>query len=119
MTFLHYLIQVNLYLVLFYGFYRLLLSNETFYNLNRTYLVGSAVLSFGIPFWYSDYIQSFFITQQVNEVFYTVLSPAVFGAKASAENPFTWYDLLKNFYGFCTTFLSIKLIFNFLQLKRI
>lgn len=119
MTFLHYLVQVNLYLVLFYGFYRLLLSNETFYNLNRTYLVGSAVLSFGIPFWYSDYIQSFFITQQVNEVFYTVLSPAVFGAKASAENPFTWYDLLKAFYGFCTIFLSIKLIFNFLQLKRI
>lgn len=119
MTFLHYLIQVNLYLVLFYGFYRLLLSNETFYNLNRTYLVGSAVLSFGIPFWYSDYIQSFFITQQVNEVFYTVLSPAVFGAKASAENPFTWFDLLKAFYGFCTAFLTIKLIFNFLQLKRI
>lgn len=119
MTFLHYLVQVNLYLVLFYGFYRLLLSNETFYNLNRIYLVGSAVLSFGIPFWYSDYIQSFFITQQVNEVFYTVLSPAVFGAKASAENPFTWFDLLKVFYGFCTIFLSIKLIFNFLQLKRI
>lgn len=119
MTFLHYLIQVNLYLVLFYGFYRLLLSNETFYNLNRIYLVGSAVLSFGIPFWYSDYIQSFFITQQVNAVFYTVLSPAVLGAKASAENPFTWFDLLKVFYGFCTIFLSIKLIFNFLQLKRI
>ncbi|GAB2648076.1 hypothetical protein GCM10027035_47170 [Emticicia sediminis] len=119
MTFLHYLIQVNLYLVLFYGFYRFLLANETFYNLNRIYLVGSAVLSFGIPFWYSDYIQSFFITQQVNEVFYTVLSPAVFGAKASAENPFTWYDLLKVFYIVCTFFLSIKLIFNFLQLKKI
>ncbi len=119
MTFLQYLIQVNLYLVLFYGFYRLLLANETFYTLNRIYLVGSAVLSFGIPFWYSDYVQSFFITQQVNAVFYTVLSPAVFGVKASAENPFTWYDLLKLFYGVCTLFLSIKLIFNFLQLKRI
>lgn len=119
MTFLQYLIQVNLYLVLFYGFYRLLLANETFYTLNRIYLVGSAVLSFGIPFWYSDYVQSFFITQQVNAVFYTVLSPAVFGVKASAENPFTWYDLLKVFYGVCTLFLSIKLIFNFLQLKRI
>ena len=119
MTFLQYLIQVNLYLVLFYGFYRLLLVNETFYTLNRIYLVGSAVLSFGIPFWYSDYVQTFFITQQVNTVFYTVLGPAVFGAKASSENPFTWYDLLKVFYGVCTLFLSIKLIFNFLQLKRI
>ncbi len=119
MNFLHYLVQVNLYLVLFYGFYRLLLFDETFYGLNRTYLVGSAILSFGIPFWYSDYIQSFFITQQVNEVFYTVLSPAVFGVRASAENPFTWYDLLKIFYVICTLFLSIKLIFNLLQLKKL
>ncbi|MDZ7935878.1 MAG: TonB family protein [Emticicia sp.] len=119
MTFIHYLVQVNLYLVLFYGFYRLLLANETFYNLNRSYLVGSAVLSFGIPFWYSDYIQSFFITQQVNAVFYTVLSPAIFGARASAENPFTWYDLFKISYISFTVFLSIKLIFNLLQLKRI
>lgn len=119
MNLLHYLVQVNLYLVLFYCFYRLLLFGETFYGLNRTYLVGSAILSFGIPFWYSDYIQSFFITQQVNEVFYTVLSPAVFGVRASAENPFTWYDLLKVFYIICTAFLSIKLIFNLLQLKKL
>jgi TonB family protein len=119
MTFLHYLVQVNLYLVMFYGFYRLLLFDETFYGLNRTYLVGSAILSFGIPFWYSDYVQSFFITQQVNEVFYTMLSPAVFGVRASAENPFTWYDLLKIFYIICTVFLSIKLIFNLLQLKKL
>ncbi len=119
MNLLYYLVQVNLYLVLFYGFYRLLLFGETFYSLNRTYLVGSAVLSFGIPFWYSDYVQSFFITQQVNEVFYTVLSPAVFGVRASAENPLTWYDLLKIFYIICTAFLSIKLIFNLLQLKKL
>lgn len=119
MNFLHYLVQVNLYLVLFYGFYRLLLFNETFYNLNRSFLVGSAVLSFGIPFWYSDYVQSFFITQQVNEVFYTVLSPAIFSVQANAENPFTWYDLLKICYGICTAFLTMKLIFNLLQLKKL
>jgi TonB family protein len=119
MNYLHYLVQVNLYLVLFYGFYRLLLFNETFYNLNRSFLVGSAVLSFGIPFWYSDYVQSFFITQQVNEVFYTVLSPAIFRVQANAENPFTWYDLMKISYLICTAFLTIKLIFNLLQLKKL
>ncbi|WP_435354486.1 TonB family protein [Emticicia sp. SJ17W-69] len=119
MNFLHYLVQVNLYLVLFYGFYRLLLFDETFYGLNRAYLVGSAILSFGIPFWYSDYIQSFFITQQVSEVFYTVLSPAVFEVRATTEHPFTWYDLLKIFYISCTIFLAIKLIFNLIQLKKL
>jgi TonB family protein len=119
MNTLHYLVQVNLYLVLFYGFYRLLLSGETFYMLNRAYLVGSAILSFGIPFWYSDYVQSFFITQQVNEVFYTVLSPAVFEVRANAQNPFTWYDLLQFSYMICTVFLAIKLIFNLLRLKKL
>lgn len=119
MNLLHYLVQVNLYLVLFYGFYRLLLSGETFYALNRAYLVGSAVLSFGIPFWYSDYIQSFFITQQVNEVFFSVLSPAVFEVRANVQNPFTWFDLLRVIYVSFTVFLAIKLIFNLLQLKKL
>jgi BlaR1 peptidase M56 len=119
MNLLHYLVQVNLYLVLFYGFYRLLLFGETFYGLNRAYLVGSAIMSFGIPFWYSDYVQSFFITQQVSEVFYTVLSPAVFEVRTSTKNPFTWYDLLKIFYVSCTIFLAIKLIFNLIQLKKL
>ena len=119
MNLLHYFVQVNLYLVLFYGFYRLLLFGETFYALNRAYLLGSAVLSFGIPFWYSDYVQSFFITQQVNEAFYSVLSPAIFGVRASVKNPFTWYDLLRIFYVICTAFLAIKLMFNLLQLKKL
>ncbi|AFK04352.1 TonB family protein [Emticicia oligotrophica DSM 17448] len=119
MDFLHYLIQVNIYLALFYGFYKLWLANETFYNLNRAFLVGSAVLSFGIPFWYSDYIQSLFITQQVNVVFYTILSPAVLKSKPSHENPFTWYDLIRIAYLICTIFLTFKLLFNFLKLNSL
>jgi len=104
MNLLHYLVQVNLYLVLFFVFYCLLLYNETFYTLNRSYLVGSAVLSFGIPFWYSDYIYSLFFIQQINEFFYSFLSPTVFEVRPSSQNPITWYDLLKINYILCTTF---------------
>ena len=49
MNWLYYLLETNLYLVLFYGFYRLFLQNETFYNLNRYFLLLSTLLSFTFP----------------------------------------------------------------------
>ncbi len=65
---LNYILLVNIYLVLFYAFYALLLRNETFFKLNRIYLVGGAILSFIIPFMQVDWIRSLFITKQVEEV---------------------------------------------------
>lgn len=49
MSWLFYLLEANLYLVLFYGFYRLFLYNETFYNLNRYFLLISTLISFLLP----------------------------------------------------------------------
>lgn len=49
MNWLYYLLEANLYLVLFYGFYRLFLQNETFYNLNRYFLLLSTLISFALP----------------------------------------------------------------------
>jgi hypothetical protein len=50
MTWFYYLLEANLYLIVFYGFYRLFLQNETFYGLNRGYLISSSIFSFIIPF---------------------------------------------------------------------
>ncbi len=63
-----YLLQVNLYLIAFYAFYRLLLSKETFFGLNRGYLIGSTLLSFGIPVFQSDWLKEWLAPQQVQEV---------------------------------------------------
>ncbi|MES2653600.1 MAG: M56 family metallopeptidase [Bacteroidota bacterium] len=49
MSWLYYILEANLYLVLFYGFYRLFLQNETFYNLNRYFLLIATVISFALP----------------------------------------------------------------------
>lgn len=65
---LQYLLLVNLYLLLFYGFYSLLLRNETFFKMNRIFLMGSGVLSFLIPLVQSNWIQALFITQKVKQV---------------------------------------------------
>jgi len=50
MSWLYYLLEANLYLILFYGFYRLFLHKETFYGLNRYYLIFSSILAFVLPF---------------------------------------------------------------------
>jgi hypothetical protein len=48
-SFLQFLLESAVCLTLFYGFYWLLLKNETFFILNRVYLVSALVLSFVIP----------------------------------------------------------------------
>ena len=50
MNWLYYLLEANLYMIIFYGFYRLFLHKETFYVLNRYYLVLSSFIAFLIPF---------------------------------------------------------------------
>jgi TonB family protein len=65
MNWANYLIQINIYLMLFYGFYFLFLRNETFFQLNRIYLVGSALLSMCIPLFYLEWIRDFFMNDKV------------------------------------------------------
>ncbi len=67
MNILNYLLQTNLYLILFMGFYTLVLRNETFFRQNRLYLNTSVLLSFLIPFINSGWFREFFITQKVRE----------------------------------------------------
>jgi TonB family protein len=50
MNWAHYLLQVNLYLIVFYGFYKLLLDKETYFILNRIYLISAGIFSLSIPF---------------------------------------------------------------------
>ncbi|MBC7891039.1 MAG: hypothetical protein H7Y12_02385, partial [Sphingobacteriaceae bacterium] len=71
MNALHYLLQANLYLALFYGFYWLWLRRETFHQLNRAYLLAAAALSLFIPVLQSDWVRSWFLTERVHEVVYT------------------------------------------------
>ncbi len=67
MNILNYLLQTNLYLILFMGFYTMVLKNETFFRQNRIYLNTSTLLSFIIPFINSNWFQELFITQKLRE----------------------------------------------------
>ncbi len=50
MTTFDYLLRANLYLILFFGCYFLLLRRHTFFMLNRIYLLASVGLALGLPF---------------------------------------------------------------------
>lgn len=49
MNWLHYLLEANIYLAIFYAGYCIFLNKETYYTLNRIYLLLSCIISFLLP----------------------------------------------------------------------
>lgn len=74
MNWLYYLLEANLYLTVFYVFYRLFLHLETFYSLNRYYLISATILSFILPFLQVGYLNTIFASpQEITRVVTTVV----------------------------------------------
>jgi hypothetical protein len=99
-----YIGEVGLCLSLFYCLYWLLLKRETFFILNRFYLIGSLLLSLTIPLW------------KIPSPFRIVTlsySPLNLGS-TSIESKLGWSDYLLWIYligaGFCSLFLIIRFI---------
>ena len=120
MSWWQYLLLVNLYLVLFYGFYVLLLRRETFFNLNRAYLVTSALLSFFIPLIHYEWISKLFITQKVQHTLSVYAKPtSVYGFKPIEEHHLTIGHLLFYVYAAGAIILMLRLISQLASLKRL
>src|SRR5690554_8018061 len=66
---MNYLIWANIYLAVFYGFYWFFLRKETFFQLNRGYLLSSAILSFILPL--LD-LKSYFFPPAAEQFFYSL-----------------------------------------------
>ena len=120
MNFIHYLLQVNIYLLLFYGFYRLMLRNETFHHLNRAYLVGSATLAFFIPVLQSSWIGQWIVTQEVSQQIYSYYNPnaIIITAVRPQEPSFTWGHLCAVLYICGIIFFLGKLALQLAHLQR-
>ena len=118
MNWWQYLLLVNLYLLLFYVFYALLLRRETFFQLNRIYLISSALLSFFIPLIQAGWIQNLFITQKVE---YTIYSNAIVihNFKPVKQTPLSMGDVLTYVYLAGTAFLALRLIAQLIALNEI
>jgi TonB family protein len=119
MTWWHYLLLSNLYLILFFGFYVLLLQRETFFQLNRIYLVGSAVVSFLIPVIQLEWVKQWFITQKVQQTIYSASPAVIYQIKVVQPHYITLGQVIGSIYVAGILILSIKLIWQLVALSRI
>jgi len=71
-----YIIEVNIYVLLFYLFFQLFLKKETFSRANRFYLLGSWVVSFILPFLYIPGLSVWNFTFLSNKIQGTYIDPA-------------------------------------------
>lgn len=108
MSWLYYLLEANLYLLLFYGFYRLFLHHDTFYGLNRYYLIFSSVLSFILPFF-----QLGFLKEEV------VISYAAFTPIPQSTTLLTLENVFLLLYGLISLGLIIKICTGLSRLQSI
>jgi TonB family protein len=120
MSWWQYLLLVNLYLVLFYGFYAVLLRSETFFHLNRIYLVSSALFAFFIPVIHYDWVRNLFITQQVQHTIAVYSAPIlVYHFKPIEEHHITVGQMLLFIYAVGSCILVGRFIWQLVSLKRI
>ncbi|RZK19549.1 MAG: TonB family protein [Pedobacter sp.] len=119
MSFAHYLLQVNLYLIVFYGFYKLLLDKETYFMLNRIYLVAAGLLSISIPF-----IRLEWLTEQkaAQQVYTSVNWDAVLQQATivtDTETGFNWGSILVYIYCMGIVFCLSRLVYNLFSVKKL
>ncbi len=118
MSWWHYLLLVNFYLLLFFAFYALLLRRETFFQLNRIYLVAASLLSFAIPLIQADWVKNLFITKQVQLTLYSAGAEfVVYGAKPVTQSV-TIGHMVTGFYIAVTLFLTLRLLWQLVVLKK-
>ncbi len=120
MTWWQYLLLVNLYLLLSYGFYHLLLRKETFFHLNRLYLVSTAIFSFFIPVIHSDWVKNLFITQKVQHTLYIYAKPILaYRFKNIEEHHLTIGQILVIIYAIGAIVLITRFILQLISLKKL
>ena len=118
MSFWHYLLLVNIYLLLFYAFYAIVLQRETFFQLNRIYLLAAVILSFALPFVQSIWVKNLTITQKVQQSIFH--SPVlVYQFRPVNESGISIGQIFSIFYITGLFFLAARFIWQLFKLKKI
>jgi hypothetical protein len=125
MNWLHYLLEANIYLSVFYVAYCLFLNKETHYLLNRLYLVLSSIVSFILPVLQLGILlppipepsdASSFVAEQVTNVPAQIAVPVQVTAPAFTLQDGLWYMYLAGAI-ICAVLFTIKL-FSLFKLIR-
>jgi len=120
MTWAHYLLQVNIYLVIFYAFYRLLLDKETYFTLNRIYLLTAGLLSLVIPFIQPEWFMKQTAAPQIGiGIGQLKLMMAQVSIAPGETVSFNWGRLLASIYLTGTVYFSLRLIWRLFKVRQL
>ena len=116
-----YLIEVSICWLLFYGIYILLLSKETFFNINRWYLLSTLILGLLIPLFTVEF-SSFFYEEPTHSVVYLAegFSELAYVIDTSVEEAksveYSWLTLLNFLYIIGVIVAFVRFLYGFRQI---
>jgi TonB family protein len=120
MNTLTYILQFNVFAILFYGFYLVFLQKETFHQPNRIFLVGSHLISLCVPVLTSDWLKSLFVSETVEGNIQVYYFNALAATVVSGKNEgISLYELLAIIYGIGVVLFFIKFLFSLQSLRKI
>jgi TonB family protein len=123
MNWLHYLMEANLYLVIFYLCYCLLLNRETYYTFNRVYLLFSCVAAFVLPMLQLGRLKPTPVATHVEYAATAAIPLAQQGvaivAPVNVQSAFTWNDGLVYAYAIGAGIFLLVLLFKLYKLMRL
>ncbi|WP_410220352.1 TonB family protein [Pedobacter sp.] len=106
-----YLLQINIYLIVFYLLYRTLLAKETYFVLNRIFLIAAGTLSLCIPFihfdWFTQQPVTHHISHSVNQFNQFIIETS--NANAVEQSKTNWWAYVVATYFLGIIFFLIKL----------
>jgi len=121
MSWLHYLLEANLYLGVFYLCYCLFFNRETHYNLNRAYLLFSCIAAFVLPVLQLGILikPAPVVVAPVSYALQLNATPVQITLLPPAQPQFTWQDRLVYAYCAGAVVFMLILLFKLFQLVRI
>jgi TonB family protein len=120
MNALTYILQFNVFAILFYGFYLVFLQKETFHQANRLFLLGSLLISLCVPVLTSDWLASLFVSEAVEDNIQVYYFNALAATVVSSKNEgISLYQLLAIIYGIGVVLFFIKFMFSIQTLRKI
>ena len=116
MSWLRYLLEANIYLGVFYALYFLLFGKETYYKLNRVYLLCAPVLSCIIPLMQIGWLRSY---EDGGQVTATIIYNPHLQNIATSATYLTWQNALVYGYAAGTVVMLSLFIFKISQLLKL
>lgn len=115
---LQYIILANLFLSAFFGLYILLLKKETFFQLNRAYLLSALLLSFTLPLIHTGWFGQSTFAEHIK---YSVIGKPidVFASQQPAVLRFTFLQFISWMYFIGVVAFTFYLIIKLLAVKKI